>query len=366
MPLEIDGRIIGPSMPPYIIAEISGNHDGRIERALSLIDAAADAGCDAVKFQTYTADGMTMPSRAPGFVIDDDASIWKGETLHSLYQRAQTPYEWHADLFQHAKGHGLTAFSSVFDTSGLALLKSLNVPCYKISSFEIVDIPLIKEVAKVGKPMIISTGMATLNEIRVAVEAARSQGLTDIALLKCTSSYPASPGSAHLKTIPFLREQFSVEVGLSDHTLGIGVAVASVVLGGTIIEKHLTLDSGDGAVDSTFSVNPTELQQLVLQSRAAFEANDGPALGPSKDEITSLKYRRSLYFVESLEPNQLVTSSSIRSIRPGYGLSPALLPTLIGMRVTRAVTAGDPVRADDFEDKTPFAYLADADSGASS
>lgn len=344
--VRIAGRDVGLSAQPFIIAEMSGNHNHKLARALEIVDAAAKAGAHALKLQTYTADTMTLDIREGGFVVPDSSSLWKGESLYSLYLKAHTPWEWHEPIFRRCRDRGLVAFSTPFDATAVDFLQQLDVPCFKIASFENVDLPLIRQVAATGKPMIISTGMATIGEIEEAVHTARNAGCKELVLLKCTSSYPASPASSNLVAIPKLRELFGCEVGLSDHTLGIGAAVASVALGATVIEKHLTLSRAAGGVDSAFSLEPGELAQLVLETKAAWLAQGTPAFGPSDDERSSFVFRRSLYVCEDLDAGEVLTPRNLRAIRPGYGLPPKFIDQLLGKRVTRKVKRGTPMSWD--------------------
>lgn len=328
---------------PFIIAELSGNHNQSLDRALALVDAAAAAGADAIKLQTYTPDTMTLDLSEGEFVITDANSLWAGRTVYSLYSEAQTPWDWHAPIFAHARKKGLLAFSSPFDASAVDFLESLNTPIYKIASFECIDLPLIRKVAATKKPMVISTGMATLAEIHEAVETAREGGCQDLTLLKCTSTYPAPPDGANLATIEHMRIAFNCPVGLSDHTAGIGVAVAAVALGATMVEKHLTLDRGDGGVDSAFSLEPDEFKCLSEECRRAWAARGEVFYGPTKAESNAITRRRSLYVVKDIPANGLVTSDNVRAIRPGHGLPPKYLPTVLGMRVTQNVACGTPL-----------------------
>jgi pseudaminic acid synthase len=340
--IALEGRLIGSGHPPFIIAEMSGNHNGSLDRALAIVDAIAESGAHAVKLQTYTADTMTIDLAEREFFISDHNSLWYGQSLYSLYKQAHTPWEWHEPIFRRAKERGLVAFSSAFDASSVDFLQSLGAPAYKIASFENVDLPLIRKIAGTGKPMIISTGMATVAEIDEAVRAAREAGCRDLILLKCTSSYPASPTSSNLATIPYLRDLFGCQIGLSDHTLGIGAAVASIALGATVIEKHVTLRRADGGVDSAFSLQPEELTQLVLETRSAGQALGSVVLGPTADEKASLLFRRSLYVCGDLRVGDVLDRENLRAIRPGLGLPPKFLESLLGKRVTKAVRRGTP------------------------
>ena len=328
--------------PPFILGELSGNHNGSLDQALAIVDAIADSGAHGVKLQTYTADTMTLDLAEGEFRIDDPNSMWNGQTLYQLYERAHTPWDWHEAIFDHAHKRGLVAFSSPFDATAVDFLESLNVPAYKIASFEIVDLPLIRLVAATGKPVVISTGMASLAEIDEAVHAAREAGCEQLCLLKCTSSYPANPKSSNIATIPYLREKFGCEVGLSDHTLGIGVAVASVALGASVIEKHVTLDRTAGGVDDAFSLQPDELRALVTETRTAHQAIGQIQTAPTEEEQGSLVFRRSLYICEDLKPGDKLTRENLRAIRPGKGLPPKHLDELIGRSVRIAVSRGTP------------------------
>lgn len=325
---------------PLIIAEMSGNHNQSLERALSIVDAVAKAGADAIKLQTYTADTMTLDISEGEFFIADKDSLWKGESLYHLYQKAYTPWEWHKPIFDRCKELGIMGFSTPFDATAVDYLEELNVPCYKIASFENIDLPLIKKVAQTGKPMIVSTGMASLAELDDLVRTARENGCTDLTLLKCTSSYPATPEGTNLLTIPHMRELFGCKVGLSDHTLGIGAAVASVALGASVIEKHFTLSRADGGVDSTFSMEPEEMAQLVRECDAAAQALGCVSYEVQEQEKKSLQFRRSLYIVEDMEKGDVITEKNMRSIRPGRGLSPKYYDVLLGKRVNRDVKRG--------------------------
>lgn len=321
--ITIVNRSIGIGHAPFIIAEMSGNHNQSLQRALELVDAAAGAGAHALKIQTYTADTMTLDINEGDFFIEDENSLWKGKSLHKLYQEAYTPWEWHKPIFDRAKEHGMIAFSSPFDASAVDFLEELDVPCYKIASFENTDIPLIQKVASTGKPIIISTGMATKEEIAESVQTAHDAGCTELILLKCTSTYPASPMNSNIRTIPDMRESFGVQVGLSDHTLGVGVAVASVVLGATVIEKHFTLKRTDGGVDSAFSLEPDELHSLVVETKRAWQSLGNVTYGTSSEnEEKNKAFRRSLYVVADIRAGEPLTQHNIRAIRPGFGLAP--------------------------------------------
>jgi pseudaminic acid synthase len=339
-PISIAGRAIGLMERPFVIAEMSGNHNQSLDRAMAIVEAVADAGVDALKLQTYTADTMTLDLSEREFFIADASSLWQGESLYQLYQKAYTPWEWHAPIMQRCQELGLICFSSPFDVSAVEFLEQLNAPAYKIASFEILDLPLIRKVAATGKPVIISTGMATEREIQDAVDAAQSAGCTQLILLKCTSSYPADPSESHLKTIPFLRDRFGVQVGLSDHTPGIGAAIASVALGATVIEKHVTLSRTEGGVDAAFSLEPQELKQLVCEVRMAWQALGTVVLGPSPQECASLQFRRTLYVTEDVQVGEVFTPQNVRAIRPGLGLPPKYLDMVLGQTATCDVRRG--------------------------
>jgi N-acetylneuraminate synthase len=341
--IRIGKHSIGVGHPPFIIAEMSGNHDGELAKALDIVDAAADAGAQALKLQTYTADSMTLDLREGEFFIGDAGNLWQGRSLHELYQQAHTPWDWHRAVFDRARQRGLVVFSTPFSLEAVDFLETLAAPCYKIASFENGDLPLIRKAASTGKPLIMSTGMATLVELTEAVAAAREAGCHDLVLLKCTSSYPAEPTDAHLRTIPHLRDLFDCQVGLSDHTLGTAVAVASVALGATVIEKHLTLDRAAGGVDAAFSLEPAELAQLVVDSRCAWQALGGVHYGPTEKENASRRFRRSLYIACDLEAGEVLTVENLRSVRPGEGLAPRYLEIVLGRAVRRAVKKGTPL-----------------------
>lgn len=341
--MKILDREIGPGQRPYLIAEMSGNHNQSLARALEIVDAAAASGADAIKLQTYTADTMTLNLRAPGFVIDDANSLWAGRQLYELYQEAHTPWEWHAPIMARAARHGLHCFSTPFDETAVDFLESLNAPAYKIASFENTDLPLIRKVAATGKPMIISTGMASAAEIDEAVRAARDAGCRDLVLLKCTSTYPATPENTHLRTIPNLRETFGCEVGLSDHTMGCGVSVAAVALGATVIEKHFTLARADGGVDSAFSLEPAEFRQLRTETERAWQGLGLVRYGGTAAEDKSRVFRRSLYIARDMKAGDLLTPANLRAVRPGFGLPPKHYDTLLGRRVGVDVPAGTPM-----------------------
>jgi len=341
--IQILSRTVGVGHHPFIIAEMSGNHNQSLDRALAIVESAAKTGAHALKLQTYTADTMTLDLAEGEFFIDDPNSLWKGQSLHKLYQQAYTPWEWHEPIFEKCQQLGLIAFSTPFDETAVDFLESLNVPCYKIASFENTDLPLIRKVASTGKPMIISTGMATISELDETVRAAREAGCKDLVLLKCTSTYPATPEHSNLLTIPHLRDLFNVQVGLSDHTMGIGAAVASVALGATVIEKHFTLSRTDGGVDSTFSMEPAEMAKLVVESERAWQALGQIQYGPTEAEKKSLMFRRSLYVAKDMKTGDVLTAENVRAIRPGLGLPPKYSELLLGKRVNQDLKKGMPI-----------------------
>ena len=332
--------------PPFIIAEMSGNHNQSLARALEIVDAAAKAGAHAIKLQTYTADTITLDVREGEFNITDESSLWKGKSLYDLYKLAYTPWDWHEPIMRRAKELGLLCFSSPFDETAVDFLETLHVPAYKIASFENSHLPLIRKVAVSGKPMIISTGMATLAELDEAVLTAREAGCRDLVLLKCTSTYPASPENSNILTIPHLRQLFGCEVGLSDHTMGVGVAIAAVAHGATVIEKHFTLSRTDGGVDSAFSLEPDELHTLVVETERAWRGLGRVTYGPTDGEMKSLVFRRSLYIAQDMKAGDVLTPENLRVVRPGNGLHPRYYEMLLGRVVKRAVATGTPFTFD--------------------
>lgn len=342
----IGSRPIGRGHPPFVIAEMSGNHNQSLERALAIVEAAAQAGAHALKLQTYTADTMSIDVQDGDFRISDPGSLWAGNSLYDLYREAHTPWEWHEAIFKRASELGMTVFSTPFDETSVDFLESLNVPCYKIASFENTDLPLIRKVASTGKPIIMSTGMATLAELDESVRTAKEAGCRDLVLLKCTSTYPADPLDTNLNVIPHLRELFDCEVGLSDHTIGIGVAIAAVALGASMVEKHFTLARADGGVDSAFSIEPMELTALVDETHRAWRALGTVRYGPTSAEKRSMAFRRSLYVVEEMEPGEPFTPRNLRAIRPGYGLPPRYYETLIGRVAKAKIRRGTPMSWD--------------------
>lgn len=338
---HIGHRAIGPEQPPFIIAELSGNHNGSLERALAIIDAVADAGAHAIKLQTYTADTMTLPG---AHRISDPNSLWYGRELHELYQEAYTPWEWHEPLFDHARQRGLLFFSSPFDETAIDFLETFDVPAYKIASLENNDWPLLRRVAATGKPVIMSTGASTLAEVAEAVDVLRAAGCRELVLLKCTSTYPATPGSTNLRTIPHLAQMFpDCLVGLSDHTGGVGVAVAAVALGASVIEKHVTLRRADGGVDSAFSLEPAELQSLVVETERAWQGLGVIQYGVQRSESNARQHKRSIYVAKDIQAGELYTSENLRVVRPGDGLAPKFFDPLLGKPARQTLTAGTPL-----------------------
>lgn len=340
--MKIRDREVGRHARPYVIAEMSGNHNQSLDRALKIVEAAAASGAHAIKLQTYTAETMTLDVREPGFVVEDEKSLWAGRQLYDLYEEAHTPWEWHLPIMERAAALGLDCFSTPFDETAVDFLESLHVSAYKIASFENTDLPLIRRVARTGKPMIISSGMATLAELDEAVRAAREEGCRDLVLLKCTSTYPATPEHTNLMSIPHLRAIFDCEVGLSDHTMGIGAAVAAVALGASVVEKHFTLARADGGVDSTFSLEPAELASLVVETERAWQALGKVQFGATEREKKSMIFRRSLYVAQDMKAGDQLTPQNLRAVRPGFGLPPKYYDTLLGRRVGRDVKRGTP------------------------
>lgn len=341
--LKIAHKEIGRHTKPFIIAEMSGNHNQSLERALHLVELAAEAGVDALKLQTYTADTITLDVHTDEFFISNEDSLWQGQSLHTLYQQAYTPWEWHEPIFARAKELGLIAFSSPFDETAVDFLESLDVPAYKIASFENVDIPLIKKVARTGKPIIISTGMASAAELDEAVSAIREEGNEQIILLKCTSTYPATPENSNLATIPHMKTLFDVEMGLSDHTMGVGVSVAAVTLGATVIEKHFTSSRQEGGVDAAFSMEPHELKMLVEETERAWLAIGDVRYGPTAAELKSCNDRRSLYIGKDMKAGDIFTKENLRDVRPGLGLPTKYYELLLGKTIKQDAKKGTPV-----------------------
>jgi len=338
--IRIADRLIGESQPPFIVAEMSCNHNQSLERALKLVDAAVAAGAHALKMQTARPDGLTLQVDNPEFIISDPDSLWYGKNLYALYEEVVTPWNWHAELFNYCRERRIIAFSSPFELKAVDLLEELDAPCYKIASFELVDLQLIRRVAQTGKPIIMSTGMASLSDIELAVTTVRNEGNNQIVLLKCTSSYPATPADSNLITIPHLRAAFGTEVGLSDHTMGVGVPCAAVALGATVLEKHFTLRRNDGGADSAFSLEPHELELLVVETERAWQSRGTVCYGGSAQEQSSLKYRRSIYVSSDIAAGEVLSGDNIRVVRPGYGLHPRFYEVIIGRRVSRDLKKG--------------------------
>lgn len=344
----MDISLLNNSTKPFIIAEMSGNHNQSLDRALEIVEAAAASGAQALKIQTYTADTLTLNVDSPDFLITDSESLWKDKKLYDLYNEAYTPWEWHKPIFDRAKELGMIAFSTPFDETAVDFLEELEVPLYKIASFENTDLPLIKKVAATGKPMIISTGMATLAELDELVRTAKEAGCKDLILLKCTSTYPASPENTNILTIPHMKDLFEdVQIGLSDHTLGIGVAVASVALGATVIEKHFTLDRADGGVDAAFSMEPDEMKALVDETERAWIAMGKVTYGPTEKEKASLKFRRSIYVSKDIKAGEQFTKENIKIVRPGYGLEPKYFNHILKKKARKDYIVGSPLKFED-------------------
>lgn len=339
-PVKIGKHTIAADAPPFVIAEMSGNHNGSLDRALSIVDAAAEAGAHAVKIQTYTADTMTLDIDRGEFAIKDADSLWTGRTMYNLYQEAAMPYEWHKPIFDRCARHGIVGFSSPFDATAVDFLQSLGVQIYKIASAEIIDLPLIRKVAHTGKPMIMSTGMTSLDEVAEAIATARESGCQDIIILKCTSVYPAPLEASNVATIPEIQGKFGVHVGFSDHTLGLGASIAAVSLGASVIEKHFTLSRDDGGVDSAFSANPAELKQLIEESAAARTAIGTVQFDPAPEEVKSLPFRRSLYITQDMKAGDVFTPKNLRAIRPGLGLPPKHIDEFLGKEISRDAARG--------------------------
>lgn len=345
--ISIAGRKVGGNAPPYVIAEMSANHNGSLDNALRIIDAAKAAGADAVKLQTYRPDTVTLNSSREEFMIR--GGLWDGRTLFDLYQEAHMPWAWHAPLFDHARKVGITIFSSPFDATAVDLLERLGAPAYKVASFEAVDLPLIRYIARTGKPMIISTGMASIDEIQEAIDAARSGGCRELAILHCVSGYPAPAADYNLRTLPDMLQRYGVVIGLSDHTLDNTTAITSVALGCALVEKHFTLDRRGGGPDDSFSLEPAELAALCQGMRTAWEALGTISYGPQSSDRGHVQYRRSLYFVRPIQAGQVVTADAVRSVRPGFGVAPKYLDQVLGKRARRAISENTPVRFDDLE-----------------
>lgn len=344
--IDLGGCQLAESHPPVVVAEMSGNHNGDLARALEIVDAVADSGAQALKVQTYRADTITIDVDTPAFRVSGSHELWGGRSLYDLYSEAHMPWEWHAPVFDRARDRGLIPFSSPFDPTAVALLEDLDVSLYKIASLEIVDLPLIRCVAETGKPVVISTGAASLGEIDAAVRAVRETGNEDVVVLGCTSSYPASPSETNLRALPLLRDTFGCVVGLSDHTLGIGVAVAAIAFGASMVEKHVTLSRTAAGVDSSFSLEPAELAALVLESGRAWQALGHGGIGPQPSEAESLRLRRSLFVVADVRSGALVTTDNVRSIRPTGGLAPDEITTVLGRTFVRDAARGTPLTWD--------------------
>ncbi len=344
--ISIGKRLVGAETPPFLVAEISANHNQSFERAAALVQAAKAAGADAVKLQTYTAETLTMDSNNPEFLIQDSDSLWHGKRLYDLYSQAYTPWEWHKPLQELCQKEGLIFFSTPFDETAVEFLAELSVPCFKIASHEITHLPLIRKAASYHKPLILSTGMATLDEIGTAVETAQAGGCEEIILLKCTSEYPASSKNSHLRTLQNLTEVFDLPVGLSDHTLGVGAALASVALGGCMLEKHLTLSRKEGGVDAAFSMEPDEFKLLAIEAKEVWQSLGHVHYGPLPEEKTSYSHRRSIYFNKDLQPGDRLTAENIKIIRPSNGLSPSEYDKILGRQVAKEVKRGMPVSWD--------------------
>ncbi|MEG6584982.1 pseudaminic acid synthase [Dendrosporobacter sp. 1207_IL3150] len=344
--IVIGGKRIGTGYPPFIIAEMSGNHNQSIERALEIVNTAAASGVHALKIQTYTADTMTLDLKNREFVINDQQSLWHGKSLYELYQQAYTPWEWHEAIFKRCRELGIIGFSTPFDETAVDFLESLDTPCYKIASFEMTDLVLLRKIARTGKPIIMSTGMATAAEIDESLRIVRDNGCRDIIILKCTSTYPATPDNSNISSIPHMRELFDCQVGLSDHTLGIGAALASVALGATVVEKHFTLCRDDGGVDAAFSLEPSEMRNLVDESARAWQSIGKISYGPTDKEQKSLMFRRSLYVVKDMKAGELITPDNVRAIRPGLGLSPKYLNIFLGKTIRKDAERGTPLSWD--------------------
>ncbi|MEW6219297.1 MAG: pseudaminic acid synthase [Thermodesulfobacteriota bacterium] len=341
--LVVNGRLIGVEEPPFVIAEMSGNHNQSLDTALAIVDAVAATGAHALKLQTYTPDSLTIDARSESFLIDDPKSLWHDRSLYQLYEQAHTPWEWHEAIFRRCRDLGLTVFSTPFDEAAVDRLESMGVPAYKIASFENNHLPLIRKVAATGKPLFLSTGMATVAELDEAVATARGAGCDRLVLLKCTSTYPAAADTINLATLPHLRQLFTAEVGLSDHTRGIGVAVAAVAMGATVIEKHFTLSRAAGGVDAAFSMEPHEMRQLVAESLQAWQALGRVAYGVTTAEAPSLRFRRSIYVVEDVRRGEELNEHNLRIIRPGDGLAPKYYGLILGRRASRDIRKGTPL-----------------------
>ncbi|MFO1369944.1 MAG: pseudaminic acid synthase [Marinagarivorans sp.] len=342
-PIYLGSRAVGVGHKPFIIAEMSGNHNQSLERALAIVDAAAQAGVDALKIQTYTPDTMTIASNRAEFLVQDPGKLWAGKSLYQLYQEAYTPWEWHAEIFARCRHWGIEAFSTPFDESAVNYLEYLEVPFYKVASFENTDLPLLAAIAKTGKPVIMSTGMARINELNDAVNCLRANGCAELILLKCTSTYPTSPENTHINTIPHMAQLFNCPVGLSDHTMGVGVAVASIALGACVVEKHFTLARSDGGVDSAFSLEPAEMQQLVVEAERAYLALGQVNYGQGEHEEKMRLYRRSIYVTHPIKKGELFTRDNTQIIRPSLGLAPKYYEHILGRPARCDIAAQEPL-----------------------
>ena len=347
--MRILKKNIGNNFKPFIVAEMSGNHNQSLSRALKIVEKAAECGADAIKLQTYRADTMTLKSNKKEFMITDKKSIWKNESLYDLYNKAHTPWDWHVPIMKKAREKGIICFSAPFDTTAVEFLEDLDCPAYKIASFENNHYPLIEKVAKTGKPIIISTGMASYEELKNVLKIIKQNKCKNFMLLKCTSAYPSSPKETNLKTIVDMKKKFKCPIGLSDHTLGIGSSIGAISFGACLIEKHFTLDRSDGGVDSSFSMDPTELKLLVEESERAWESIGQISYGPTKSELKSLKYRRSIYFSKDILKGEKITETNIKIIRPAYGLEPKYFSKIIGKRVNKNIISGKKVTWGDFD-----------------
>ena len=344
--MKVANKLIGCN-GPFIIAEMSGNHNQSLEKALKIVEEAAKCGVDALKIQTYTADTMTLDISEGEFFIEDKNSLWKGNSLYNLYKQAYTPWDWHKPIFDKCKEQGIIGFSTPFDSTAVDFLESLDMPFYKIASFENTDLPLLKKVAKTGKPVIISTGMANIAEIYEAVKTLKDNGCKEIIILKCTSEYPALPEDANLLTIPHMKQLFpDCEIGLSDHTMGIGVSIAAVALGATVIEKHFTQSRVEGGVDSAFSMEPEEMSSLVREAKVVYKSLGKIYYGISEKEKASLRFRRTLYICEDIKAGEVISIKNMRAIRPGMGLPPKYYDVLLGKKVKQDLKKGTPVSWD--------------------
>jgi pseudaminic acid synthase len=344
--MRIGGKEVGIMSPTFVIAEMSGNHNQSLERALEIVEVASASGAYAIKLQTYTADTMTLDVDVPGFRIEDEQSLWHGKTLYELYEEAHTPWGWHVPIMARARELGLICFSTPFDETAVDFLEDLDVPAYKIASFENTDLALIRKVAATGKPILMSTGMATVEELELSVNTVREAGCKNLILLKCTSSYPASPEDSNILTLPDMRERFGCEVGLSDHTLGVGAAVAAVAHGAVVVEKHFTLSRGEGGVDSAFSMEPNEMRQLVEETTRARQSLGRAQYGAGQAEAGSIQFRRSLYITQDIQAGDRLDEQNVRCIRPGFGLAPKHISEFLGRRVNTAVKRGTPMAWD--------------------